>query len=85
MTPEVAKNLFEPFFTRRREGRGTGLGLSISYQIVQDHGGSLLPFSPGTGRGSTLTLTIPLKQNHPLQNPITRSQYPEQHEIKKAA
>ncbi|MEM8734769.1 MAG: HAMP domain-containing sensor histidine kinase [Planctomycetota bacterium] len=85
MTPEVAKNLFEPFFTRRRDGRGTGLGLSISYQIVQDHGGSLIPYSLGPGKGSKLTLTIPLQQTHHFENQITRSQYAEQHEIKKAA
>lgn len=62
MTDEVMKHLFEPFFTRRRDGRGTGLGLSITYQIVQDHHGTLEPSSPGPDLGSTMTLTIPLHQ-----------------------
>ncbi|WP_145085507.1 sensor histidine kinase [Aureliella helgolandensis] len=61
MTQEVLKHLFEPFFTRRRDGRGTGLGLSISYRIVQDHGGTLVPASSGPGQGSQLTLTLPLR------------------------
>jgi len=61
MTTEVMTHLFEPFFTRRRDGRGTGLGLSITYRIVQDHGGSLIPTSSGTDQGSTFTLTIPLQ------------------------
>ncbi len=60
MTPEVLAHLFEPFFTRRRDGRGTGLGLSITYRIVEDHGGSLVPSSAGPDRGSTFTLTMPL-------------------------
>lgn len=60
MTDEVKQHLFEPFFTRRRDGRGTGLGMSISYRIVQDHGGSLTPYSDGPGCGTTITLTIPL-------------------------
>ncbi|MCA9171326.1 MAG: HAMP domain-containing histidine kinase, partial [Planctomycetales bacterium] len=61
MTEEVLKHLFEPFFTRRRDGRGTGLGLSITYRIVQDHGGSLVPSSAGPDQGSTFVLTLPLK------------------------
>lgn len=60
MTEEVQKHLFEPFFTRRRDGKGTGLGLSITYRIVQDHMGSLKPYSAGPGKGSTLTLEMPL-------------------------
>ncbi|HBE67589.1 MAG TPA: hypothetical protein DDW52_05505 [Planctomycetaceae bacterium] len=61
MTDEVKQHLFEPFFTRRRDGRGTGLGMSISYRIVQDHGGSLQATSAGPGRGTTMTLIIPIQ------------------------
>ncbi len=61
MTEEVLTHLFEPFFTRRRDGRGTGLGLSITYRIVQDHGGTLVPASLGNNQGSTFTLTMPLQ------------------------
>lgn len=61
MTDEVLTHLFEPFFTRRRDGRGTGLGLSITYRIVQDHDGSLVPSSAGPDQGSTFVLTLPLQ------------------------
>ena len=61
MTNEVITHLFEPFFTRRRDGRGTGLGLSITYRIVQDHAGTLTPESQGPGLGSKFTLAIPLQ------------------------
>ena len=37
--PEMRKNIFDPFFSRR-EG-GIGLGLTIVQQIVQAHGGEI--------------------------------------------
>jgi len=65
MTAEIKQHLFEPFFTRRRDGQGTGLGLSITYQIVQEHAGEIEPFSEGPGKGSTFIVRIPLqKQIH---------------------
>jgi signal transduction histidine kinase len=63
MTDEVKKHLFEPFFTRRRDGQGTGLGLSISYQIIEERGGRLEAHSDGPGTGATLTVTLPLAKN----------------------
>ena len=60
MTPEVLEHLFEPFYTRRRDGQGTGLGLSITYRIIQDHGGVITASSPGPGRGAEFTVELPL-------------------------
>ena len=63
MSDEVKKHLFEPFYTRRRDGQGTGLGLSISYQIMEEHGGRILAHSDGPGTGATFTVTLPLANN----------------------
>ncbi len=59
MSQEVLRHLFEPFFTRRRDGTGTGLGLSITYRIVSQHHGSLIASSDGEGQGSKLEMVLP--------------------------
>ncbi len=58
--PGVIEHIFEPFFTRRRQGQGTGLGLSITYRIVADHGGELDAYSAGVGKGATFRVRLPL-------------------------
>ena len=62
MTAEVIDNLFEPFFTQRRDGKGTGLGLSISHRIITDHGGTIDASSDGPGHGSTFEVHLPRRQ-----------------------
>lgn len=61
MTQEVIENMFEPFFTRRKDGRGTGLGMSISNRIIADHGGRIEVSSDGPGKGSTFIVHLPRK------------------------
>lgn len=61
MSPDVLRNLFEPFFTRKRTGNGTGLGLSISHQIIDQHGGTIAATSDGPGRGSEFVVRLPLR------------------------
>ncbi len=71
MTREVLQHLFEPFFTRRRDGTGTGLGLSITYRIVSQHGGSLIAHSEGEGCGSQLEMLLPLVSAEQVDRPTT--------------
>ncbi|MCA9187362.1 MAG: HAMP domain-containing sensor histidine kinase [Pirellulaceae bacterium] len=56
---DVMEHIFEPFFTRRRDGRGTGLGLSITHRIVKDHGGEIQARSSGVGKGSEFIVSLP--------------------------
>jgi two-component system, NtrC family, sensor kinase len=60
MSPEVLKHLFEPFYTRRRDGKGTGLGLSITFRIITEHGGTIEPTSGGPKKGSRMRVVLPL-------------------------
>ncbi|MFM7835600.1 MAG: hypothetical protein ACKPJD_27710 [Planctomycetaceae bacterium] len=35
------------------------MGLSIIHRIVEDHGGTVTPFSAGAGQGSTFHVRLP--------------------------
>jgi signal transduction histidine kinase len=59
MSRDIIENLFEPFFTQRRDGKGTGLGMSISQRIIGDHGGTIEAKSDGPGKGSTFLVHLP--------------------------
>lgn len=61
--PETIRaRLFDPFFTTKPIGKGTGMGLSISYQIVAEKHGGHLTCDSQVGKGTTFTITIPLRQ-----------------------
>ena len=54
MSPEVKRQVFDPFFTTRRDQGSTGLGLHIVHNIVTNRlGGRInLETRPGAGRKS---------------------------------
>ncbi len=57
MEEEVRKRAFDPFVTTR--AGGTGLGLAIVYTVVDEHGGSV-DIESTPGRGTTVTVRLPL-------------------------
>jgi PAS domain S-box-containing protein len=58
LAPEVAANIFQPYFTTKE--KGTGLGLAICQGIIQEHGGTISVAS-APGRGTTFTIQLPLE------------------------
>lgn len=56
---DAREHLFEPFWSRRREGRGAGLGLAVVYSLVHQHGGSVLVDS-APGQGTCMTVRLPV-------------------------
>ncbi|SYZ73537.1 putative Histidine kinase [Candidatus Zixiibacteriota bacterium] len=56
--PDVARRIFEPFYTTKGE-KGTGLGLSISRDIIRAHGGDI-KVSSTPHKGTTFTIELPL-------------------------
>jgi len=54
--PEIAVNLFNPFYTTK--ATGTGLGLAISRSIIRAHRGKL-GHRPTPGGGTTFYFTLP--------------------------
>ncbi len=50
MDEDQRSQIFNPFYSTRREGEGTGLGLSVSYGLVRRYGGDISVASrPGVG------------------------------------
>jgi signal transduction histidine kinase len=50
------ENVFNPFFTTKKDG--TGLGLPISYGIVNQHGGEM-EIKSHPEKGTTITIKLP--------------------------
>ena len=68
MDDEVRAHAFEPFFTTKPAGRGTGLGLSVAHGLVTAAGGSI-GIASTPGRGTTVTLVLPLAEDLPEIEP----------------
>nr|WP_156901431.1 PAS domain S-box protein [Azohydromonas australica] len=66
MSESLLQRAFKPFVQGvraldRAEG-GLGVGLALVKSIVELHGGSVSAASPGIGKGSTITITLPVQK-----------------------
>jgi two-component system NtrC family sensor kinase len=57
--PESMDQIFDPFFSTKKEGIGTGLGLSVSYNIIKKNGGRMEVESQ-PGQGAHFSIFLPL-------------------------
>jgi PAS domain S-box-containing protein len=64
MTPVVAAQALQPFFTTKKSGIGNGLGLNMVHRFVKESGGYLVIDSK-LGIGTSVTLYLPLAKDNP--------------------
>jgi histidine kinase len=64
IAPEHLPHLFERFYrvdkSRARASGGSGIGLTVARYLVYAHGGEIWAESPGSDRGTTVRLTLPV-------------------------
>jgi signal transduction histidine kinase len=59
MSPEVRRQVFDPFFTTRRDQGSTGLGLHIVYNIVTNRLGGRINLETRPGAGTKIRIIMP--------------------------
>ncbi|WDE05499.1 DUF4154 domain-containing protein [Thalassomonas viridans] len=59
MSQEVQNNIYEPFFTTKRNKGGTGLGMNIVYNIISKNLAGEITVSSAPEQGATFTITLP--------------------------
>ena len=78
INPEFLPHIFEPFrqadSSPARSHQGLGLGLAISRHLVESHGGIIRAHSEGVGKGTTMTVLLPVP---PLAAETTDQDRPE--------
>jgi two-component system, LuxR family, sensor kinase FixL len=65
ISADVRAQLFQPFFTTKRQGMG--VGLSISRTIIEAHGGEIRA-EPNPGGGTVFRFTVPAVSKHEVQH-----------------
>jgi signal transduction histidine kinase len=59
MSPEVRRQVFDPFFTTRRDQGSTGLGLHIVHNIVTNRLGGRIDLETRPGAGTKIRIVMP--------------------------
>jgi signal transduction histidine kinase len=64
VSPNNRAQIFDSFFTTRRESGGTGMGLAIVRAMLDAHGGSIRLLD-ACGKGTAFELTVPIADAPP--------------------
>ncbi len=61
---EALPNIFDAFWTSKKQGHGTGLGLFMARKIATDHRGEIRVSTSGDGAAFTLYLPVAVAETH---------------------
>jgi CheY-like chemotaxis protein len=75
MEPDVVERVFDPYFTTKMPGEGTGLGLAVVHGIVKHYSGDIIIDST-PGKGTTVTVKIPLIETDAKWKEVIREDIP---------
>jgi len=62
---EILPNIFDPFFSTKKDGKGVGLGLAVVYGIIQRHKG-IISVESQVNQGTRMIIELP-------RNPVIES------------
>lgn len=64
MSEDVAKKVFDPFYTTKEVGEGSGQGLAIAHDIIVNKHCGTIEVESSPGMGTTFIITLPLEKNN---------------------
>ncbi len=68
--PEIIDNIYDPYFTTKKQGKGSGLGLSVVHGIVKSYKGTIdITSEPGKGTAVKIYFPIISKPDVPNLSP----------------